>query len=327
MAVDRDLGVALVRAWGEPGRSDLTGWETSAATGVRGLRLLAETGRFSSFLFTEAGDAAYGALVRSAEGVRGATAVRADGRRPPSTGPFDYVDVDPYGSPIPFLPGALASIRTGGLLAVTATDMMVLAGAQPAACRRRYGANPIRGRLGPESGLRILLAYLAREVRARGRSIRPVLAYVGGHHVRVYVGIAEASAAPDPVAPIVPVEWTGPPLGDGGPFGPLWLGPLFDPPTLDRAQVPPDAAEPREAGRLLERMREESRVPSPFYFEPNEVASQCGLPSPPSVDALLSELRHAGFRASRTHARPEGIRTDAPRDRVEELARVAATRS
>jgi len=324
MAVDRDLGVAVVRAWNAAGRSDLVGWETSAATGVRGLRLLGETGRFRSFVLTEAGDAAYLALARSAEGIPGAVARHADGRRRPPDAPFDYVDVDPYGSPIPFLPGAIESLRPGGLLAVTATDMMVLAGAQPAACRRRYGADPVRGRLGPESGVRILLAYLAREARAVARSVRPILAYVGGHHVRAYVEVGEEAGGPDPIGPIVPDRWSGPPVGDRGPYGPLWLGPLFDPATLDRVAVPADAAEPRETARLLERMQEECRVPAAFYYEPNEIASRLGLPFPPSLEELIRRLREAGFRASRTHARPEGVRTDAPRDRVEALARAVA---
>jgi len=324
MAADRDLGVAFVRAWTDRSGADWRGWEMTAATGVRGLRLLVEGARFRSFLFTETGEEAYRALEQNTVRVPGAVALRADGRQTVSGAPFDYVDIDPYGSPIPFVPTALGSVRAGGVVGVTATDMMVLAGAQPSACRRRYGADPVRGRLGPESGLRVLLAYLAREARAIGRSSRPMLSYVRAHHVRAYVEVGPAGAGPEPIGTIDPAGWTGPPVGSGGPYGPLWLGPLSDAEILARIEVPPHAAGPREVGRLIERLRAEADVPVPFYYEPNTIAAGLALTHPPSIERLLAGLRGEGYRAARCHPRPEGFRTDAPRAVVEALARTVA---
>lgn len=48
---------------------------------------------------------------------------------------FTVIDLDPYGGPNKFLDGAVQSIEEGGLLLVTATDMAVLAGNTPEACR------------------------------------------------------------------------------------------------------------------------------------------------------------------------------------------------
>lgn len=48
---------------------------------------------------------------------------------------FTVIDLDPYGGPNQFLDGALQSIEEGGLLMVTATDMAVLAGNTPEACK------------------------------------------------------------------------------------------------------------------------------------------------------------------------------------------------
>ena len=43
--------------------------------------------------------------------------------------PFDVVDLDPYGSAVPFLDATIQSInRYGGLLCVTCTDLAVLSG-------------------------------------------------------------------------------------------------------------------------------------------------------------------------------------------------------
>lgn len=41
---------------------------------------------------------------------------------------WDLIDVDPFGSCLPFLEAALVGVRDGGLLAVAATDMAVLCG-------------------------------------------------------------------------------------------------------------------------------------------------------------------------------------------------------
>ena len=198
---------------------------------------------------------------------------------------------------------------------------MVLAGAQPSACWRRYAARPVRGRLGPEGGLRILLAQLARDAEALGRSIRPMLAYSRDHYVRAYVEVNSHTDAVVPVGVIDPGTWTGPSVGDEGPYGPLWLGPLFDIDLVARLEVPDGAARAREMERFLARLKEEVTADCPFYFEANVLASRLELAEPPSLEAVQEGLRSLGFRVARTHARPEGFRTDAPRTVVEQLVR------
>jgi len=321
MAADRDLGVAFIRALVPSPGAPRSGWEMTAATGVRGLRLVHETSVFGSFAFTEANPDALAVLRENVARFPGTRAIGGDAREVPSGAPFDYVDLDPYGSPAPFVPAAIASVGAGGVAAVTATDMMVLAGAQPAACLRRYGARPVRGRLGPEGGLRILLAYLAREARKVDRSIRPLLAYARDHYVRAYVEVQAGREDLVPVDIIDPERWTGPSVGDRGPYGPLWLGPLHDAGLVARMKVPDGAARPHDVDRFLARLQEEVRVDRPFYFEANVLAHRLHLSEPPGLSAVEAGLRHLGFRVARTHARPEAFRTDAPRAEVEELFR------
>ena len=321
MAGDRDLAVAFARAFFSSERGGRTGWEMMGATGVRGLRLLKESGVFRAFTFSEANPEAAQVLRENAERFPGASVVEGDCRVVPPGAPFDFVDLDPYGTPAPFVRIALDSVRLGGVVAVTATDMMVLAGAQPRACLERYGARPVRGRLGPEGGLRILLAYLARDAEAIGRAIRPLLAYARDHYVRTYVEVGGRVPRNLPIGTVDPRDWEGPRLGEHGPYGPLWLGPLFATEVVERLSVPEGAARPDEVGRFIDRLREESRVDRPFYYEANVLASELGLTAPPSLRAVEEGLGALGFRAARTHARPEGFRTDAPRSAVEELVR------
>lgn len=325
MCLDRDLGVAFARAWARRVGARQTGWEMLAATGARGLRLLHESDLLRSLVLTETHPAALEVLRANAGPFedRGAVVREFDARGPLPDGPFDLVDLDPYGSPEPFLPAAFASLRSGGLLAVTATDMMVLAGVVPGACERRYHARPVRGRLGPEGGLRILLAHLSRSAAQHGRHLVPRLAYVHDHHVRVYASVDAGRSDGPPVSEVDPARWDGPPLAGTPPFGPMWLGPLFDRDLVRSLEVPEGAERPTELRRWIDAFRSEVDADAPFYYEPNELAKALRLRSPPPRERLLHELRAAGFAAGRTHARPSGVRTTAPRPRVEAAARAA----
>jgi tRNA (guanine26-N2/guanine27-N2)-dimethyltransferase len=320
MALDRDIGVAWAQAWTTLDPAPKRGWEMLAATGVRGLRLVNESSRFTGWLSTEANPAAAEALARNADryGAKGARARCADAHHRPEEAPFDYVDLDPYGSPLAFLTDAFGALAPGGVLAVTATDMTVLAGVDAPACRRRYGGQPIRGRLGPEAGLRILLAKIAREAEALGRTIQPSLAYVGDHHVRAYVTVRPApSGSERPVRTIDPAQWDGPALPPGSVYGPMWLGPLFDPEWIARMVLPASAAEPGLSASWILGWQQEVFADRPFYYETNELAHRLAASQPVAVETLIGALREKGFRAARTQTRAGAFRTTAPRSVVE----------
>lgn len=323
MAADRDLNVAVLAAEAATRGRFLRGWEMLAATGVRGLRLLNESAALDAIVSTEWNDAALPILeqnaVRYAD--RGARAIRHDARAPLEVGAFDYVDLDPYGSPLPFLDAALAAVRPGGLIAVTATDLRVLAGVDAGAALRLYGGRPVRGPLGPEGGLRLLLAAMDRRAKVVGRGLRPRLAYVGGHHLRAYVRVTEPREAAAPIGVIEESEWTGPTLGNGAPFGPLWLGSLLDRELVERLEAPPTAARPGEVARRIELLHDEWAVDRPFSYDANSLAERLHLDRPPSTRTLAARLAARGYRLARSQVRAGSFRTDAPRDVVDEAAR------
>jgi len=49
------------------------------------------------------------------------------------------IDLDPYGTALPFLDGAVQCVKNGGLLAVTCTDVAVLCGAMYDVSFYKYG--------------------------------------------------------------------------------------------------------------------------------------------------------------------------------------------
>jgi len=52
---------------------------------------------------------------------------------------FDIIDLDPYGSVVPFLDASVESISNGGLMCITCTDTKVLAGPDLSKCFYYYG--------------------------------------------------------------------------------------------------------------------------------------------------------------------------------------------
>ena len=327
MRFDRDLNVAVVRALSPNGPGTWRGWDMLAATGVRGLRLVEETDAFAGYEFTEENPAAFAVLQRNAHesGHGGLATHLGDAKAPMRGARFDYIDLDPFGTPAPFIEAALASLTPSAVLAVTATDMPVLTGVARGVSERRYGGRPIRGAQGPEGGLRILIAYLVRSALERSIELRPILSYVHDHYVRVYLRSRTSEGGPVIAASIGdPTESgeAGPRIVGEGPFGPMWLGPLFDTRLTSRLEVPPTADRPNELRGFLDRIREESTADRPFYYEPNTLASELHLAEPPPLVPLLAALRERGFLAARSHVRTSAFRTTAPRIAVYESARV-----
>ena len=102
---------------------------------------------------------------------------------------FDVVDLDPYGSPSPFLDSAVQCVSEGGLLCVTCTDMAVLCGNAAETCRAKYGAVSLRAPYCHEMALRIILQSIAGHAARYQRFIEPLLSISADFYVRVFVRV------------------------------------------------------------------------------------------------------------------------------------------
>ncbi|HYD03886.1 MAG TPA: hypothetical protein VEC16_06340, partial [Alphaproteobacteria bacterium] len=70
---------------------------------------------------------------------------------------FDFIDIDPFGSPNDFLDNAITRVSRKGILAITGTDTAPLSGTYPDACERNYWGVPLKTGMMHEVGLRILI--------------------------------------------------------------------------------------------------------------------------------------------------------------------------
>ncbi|TLZ90209.1 MAG: tRNA (guanine(10)-N(2))-dimethyltransferase, partial [Methanobacteriota archaeon] len=154
MTVNRDLAAIVLAKWPRRPRTVLDGL---AATGAWGIRMQLEAGPYQ-ITFNDRSTLAV-SLIR--ENLRRnrilGDVVNGELVSLLGTDRYDFVDVDPFGPPTPFLGPIFEEIKNGSGLGVTATDTSVLSGTYPAACLRRYGARSLRSPQGSEIGLRILL--------------------------------------------------------------------------------------------------------------------------------------------------------------------------
>lgn len=102
----------------------------------------------------------------------------------------DMVDLDPYGTAAPFIDAAIGAINDGGLLAVTCTDLAVLAGSNyPEKCFSNYGGVCCNAEYSHEVALRLVLHSLAQTAARYGRTITPLLSFSIDFYVRLFVRV------------------------------------------------------------------------------------------------------------------------------------------
>lgn len=330
MEANRDATVLLLSVLRPSEYLDAMG-----AMGARGLRVAHEVGVPTTI--NDINPAAAAEIRENAGVVGGEIEVTCqDANALMSTRRFDAVDLDPFGTPAPFIDAACRSAKR--FLCVTATDTAPLCGAHLKAGMRRYFARPMNTEYHREVGLRILLGFVAREMVKYDRGITPIFCFSHEHFVRLNLRVwgrvknAEQTMARigyvmqcphcfyrEEQAGLLPEAATCPMCGAAlRPVGPLWLGAVNDPETIGAMiGLLPSMGLGTETylSRLLPLLAEE--LPTATFYDYHRVAQRLRA-SPPAIDVVIARLHEAGYLATRTHYEGTGIRTDAPLGVLEE---------
>jgi tRNA (guanine26-N2/guanine27-N2)-dimethyltransferase len=245
---------------------------------------------------------------------------------------YYYVDIDPAGSPAPFIENGVRGCRRGGVIGVTATDMPALVGVKPESCLRKYDAKPLRAPFSKEDALRILAGFIAKSAARLGIAAKPILSFSKDHYIRVFAVLERGrrlanealkrvgwiSYCPSCLAIHVASRFEGPITvceSCGGRIdyaGPAWIGELTSRDLAERiyqrALESPELY--RESLKLLDGLRREDHGLL-GYHPINHLARMFGG-SPVKPSMLVEKLRELGYRASTTHIDPSGVKTDAP---------------
>lgn len=314
MAFNRDVSVMFLRAVGR----DLTVADAMTATGSRAVRIANEVKGAQ----VTANDISPDAIPYIEANIRmnNLDNCAASNRNLHSLfaeEAFDYVDLDPFGSPVPFIQSAILGCRKKGILAITATDTAPLAGAHAPKCRRRYQSEPVRGYMCHEGGLRILMCSIARELAKFDRGMKPLLSFYADHYFRTYIQVEEGAEKADKMMDQLGyMEYnmqtlersTSKNYDPTHKYGPFWLGPLHDQEFVSKMDATGMAAEKR-CNKYLELWKNELDT-EVFVYDMSELSSF--IKKSPSKLTDFIEVLNAHGKASATHISPTSFKTDLP---------------
>ena len=244
-----------------------------------------------------------------------------------STG-FDYIDIDPFGSPNFMLDSAVKRLARDGILAVTATDTAPLCGTYPTACLRKYWAIPLRNELMHEIGLRILIKKIQLIGAQYEKALTPIFSYYKYHYFRVFLRCEKGKKDVDKV-----IEQHG--MFENA--GPLWLGPLFDKLLVkkinkmsemlcisehtQKSLIFDDSSIIKKMGdkelvKLLSIIKNESKINTIGFYDIHEICKKYKIKQIPKKESIIKKIKKSGYKAAETHFNPNGIRSDIPSNKL-----------
>jgi tRNA (guanine26-N2/guanine27-N2)-dimethyltransferase len=349
MELNRDISVLAFQAHQRTVNREISICEPLTGSGIRGVRFAAEIHSVKKVVISDISERAVKLAKYNARlnGLQDRVTVQhkdancllschgAPRKR------FDIVDVDPFGSPVPYLDSAIRALRNNGLLAVTATDLAPLCGVHSKACVRKYGGKPLRTEYCHELAVRLLAGCIATVAAKHAIGIRVVFSHCTDHYVRVYVAIGYGAKKADGSVKNLGYmlhcfncfhrETTRSPFDQriekcpecGSKMdsaGPLWLERIFDKRFCELMAKENAHTAFKNSGKIIKLIalaKEEAEAPATYYVL-DKISDKLALPVP-SVDAMLQILRDSGFQAFPTHFNSRGIRTEAPALTVQKL--------
>ncbi|MDY6932332.1 MAG: tRNA (guanine(10)-N(2))-dimethyltransferase, partial [Halobacteriota archaeon] len=192
MELNRDISIACISAFS--GKENLSYVDCLSATGIMGLRVASEVGIYVTI--NDRSPMAFDLIKKNVEmSGKDITINNGDANQLLRREKFDIVDIDPFGSPTPFLDSASVSVEK--LLCVTATDTAPLCGAHKNAGIRKYSAIPLNTEYHKEMGARILLGKIIRDLAPYDKSGEPLLTFTSRHFLRAFVKIEKGAKKAD----------------------------------------------------------------------------------------------------------------------------------
>jgi tRNA (guanine26-N2/guanine27-N2)-dimethyltransferase len=208
-------------------------------------------------------------------------------------GGFDFIDIDPFGSPNPFLDASIKAISRKGVIAVTATDTAPLAGAYPKTCKRKYWAIPQKSDSMHEIGIRILIRKCQLIASQYEKALTPIISYYKDHYYRVFFKCEKGKQKCDKLIKQHDFYQEA---------GPLWTGKLNEKPLLKKM------IKISENKKFLQFLYDE--INTVGIYNINQLGKTFHLKQIPKMEDLFSKIKKKGYKVSRTHITGEGFKSD-----------------
>jgi tRNA (guanine26-N2/guanine27-N2)-dimethyltransferase len=344
-ALNRDLSVAITESAGGK-----TFCDSMAGVGARGIRVANEVEGIERVTLVDLNAESLRLAKRSGSinGVLGKCEFTTGDTDAILTGDFggkhrqDFVDVDPFGTPIRHIQAGIAATADRGVLSITATDTAVLCGVHRQVCSRRYAALPLNNGFHHETAVRILVNAVRRISASLDLGISPVICHSTRHYIRVYVRVEAGASRADAclrnqgyvlccsgcgsAASSERAEATCRVCGGKNRIaGPLWVGNLAETRALTKAVEKAEKEGMRQAAKLLESMKRVNSFP-PWSYSIEKTCSALRVATV-SEKRVAEVLAEKGFSAMRQPFERTGVKTDAPYPEFAQAVRAAGPKS
>jgi tRNA (guanine26-N2/guanine27-N2)-dimethyltransferase len=339
MRMNRDVAVAAIACFSK-NTPEYTYLDALSASGIRGLRLAKEVGLNTTMSDWE--DTSFELIKKNIElnNLANCTAIKRNANVVMLDYSFDIIDLDPFGSPAPFLDAACRSTKR--LLCITATDTAPLCGAHKKAGIRNYAAVPLKTEYYPEMGVRILMGAVARTLAKHDKAMTPLLSYASAHYVRLFAAVKKGINEADEC--LKNMGFSSHCFGCGARgwkhglavhmeekcpvcrhttslAGPLWLGRLHDSDFCGELLGEIEKRGFKEALKLITTCRDELDIP--MHYDYHKLCKSLWITAM-RTDELILALRERGFKASRTHFSGISFKTDAGMEEIRKVIRELA---
>ncbi len=312
------------------------------ATGIRGVRYAVENSNVLHVTFIDKAWRAKEIIEQNARLLPSFDVRIGDFNREILNLKANFVEIDPFGTPVPFVfpAGYMLSPLKTSYLSITATDVAVLCGSEVKACWKKYGAKSLNVHFTHEVGARILLKKIADLLCPLDLAFKVLFTLSKRHYIKVMLKVERSAKNAQHLAQMqgfavfcphcafqsfssdLPKSWSSTPCPNCGKpamvGGPMFAGEIQDQDFLSKMaglNEERDYEDKREIRLVLERMRLDNL---PLYYHLHTLAKYYRKRSP-KMESVLEGLRALGFKAARTHFSDFAFKTDAP---FEEVVRV-----
>lgn len=302
MKFNRDISVLLLNCIN---KKDMQMALPLSGTGIRGIRLIKELkkGKIKSISFNDNSENAFKSIKKNLALNKISSKIKVFNQDANlfllNSSGFDYIDIDPFGSPNHFLNNSIMRLARDGILAVTATDTAALTGTYTNACKRKYWALPLRNELMHEIGLRILIRKIQLIGTQFDKALTPIFSYSKDHYFRVFLRCEKGKKKVDEV-----IKQYG--MYENS--GPLWLGQLWDKKLVSLIEKSNELEENKKFLRII---KDESKIDVVGFYDINKLAKRNKIKVLPKKNDLINKLKKKKFKVAETHFRENSIRTNA----------------
>jgi len=318
MKLNRDLSVLLLSHIKPKSVVDAL-----SASGIRGIRYYVEIGNIDKLILNDKNPIAV-KLIN--ENIKRNNVVAEVTNRDANSLLYEvkteYVDIDPFGSPAPFILSSINTVISKGYVAFTATDLSALECSSKFSARRKYDLICERLSFSKELGIRGLIAKVIREASIIEKAVYPIFSLYHDYYYRVLFRVENGAKKADELLKKQKYYYECPNCGfreiddelgkkkcprcksDMRVYGPAWSGELWDKDFLMKIRDNMKNFDYLEnyviLEKLLDTIYEESKYKTPYYrldFIASKIKSN--IPKKENLIKCLNDasITHFDYRA------------------------------